>query len=313
MAVRKIGWLLKGSMWVIAAGALTACGGNGSDGQVSVPNVVGDTQVAASAAISGAGLTVGTVTPQSSSSVASGDVILQDPAAGASVNSGTAVGLFVSSGPATPVVISGTVASGTALTGTVSVYDSSASAQPRSTGTVIAAGGQYSVTATGFTAPFLIQATGQVGGQGPTVTLYAVATAGGTVNLTPITTLIALNMAAGNLQSLLTGAAGALPGLTAADLRDQNTQMDTLFSSVLAALTALGDARTTSHRLENVAALAHWSKTFAAQAYHFTKTLGVIKTSQPVAPIGGSDEADAVLAGAGLSDYVEMLAREDRP
>jgi len=85
------------------------------------------------------------------------------------------------------------------------------------------------------------------------------------------------------------------------------------FSSVLAALTALGDARTTSHRLENVAALAHWSKTFAAQAYHFTKTLGVIKTSQPVAPIGGSDEADAVLAGAGLSDYVEMLAREDRP
>ena len=235
MAVRKIGWLLKGSMWVIAAGALTACGGNGSDGQVSVPNVVGDTQVAASAAISGAGLTVGTVTPQSSSSVASGDVILQDPAAGASVNSGTAVGLFVSSGPATPVVISGTVASGTALTGTVSVYDSSASAQPRSTGTVIAAGGQYSVTATGFTAPFLIQATGQVGGQGPTVTLYAVATAGGTVNLTPITTLIALNMAAGNLQSLLTGAAGALPGLTAADLSDQNTQMDTLFSSVLAA------------------------------------------------------------------------------
>ena len=96
MAVRTMGLLVKGSMWVIAAGALTACGGNGSDGQVSVPDVVGDTQVAASAAISGAGLTVGTVTPQSSSSVASGDVILQDPAAGASVNSGTAVGLFVS-------------------------------------------------------------------------------------------------------------------------------------------------------------------------------------------------------------------------
>jgi len=73
----------------------------------------------------------------------------------------------------------------------VSVYDSSASAQPRSTGTVIAAGGQYSVTATGFNGAVPDPGHGQVGGQGPTVTLYAVATAGGTVNLTPITTLIA--------------------------------------------------------------------------------------------------------------------------
>jgi hypothetical protein len=85
------------------------------------------------------------------------------------------------------------------------------------------------------------------------------------------------------------------------------------FSSVLAALTALETARTTSPRLENVASLAHWSKTYAAQAYHRAKTLGLLKTSRPVAPIGGSEDEDEFLAGAGLDDYVEMLAQDDQP
>src|ERR1700690_241154 len=133
--------------------------------------------------------------------------------------------------PPSVLTVSGTVASGTALTGTVSIYDSSASVQPRSSGTVIGAGGQYTVTVTGFTAPFLLEATGQVGGQGPTVTMYSVATAAGTVNITPITTLMALNIAAGNIQTFLTGSTGKLPGLTAADLTDQNTNMDPLLSS----------------------------------------------------------------------------------
>src|SRR5271167_4740260 len=75
-----------------------------------------------------------------------------------------------------PVTISGTVASGTALTGSVAVYDSSASTQPRLQNTAIGAAGAYSVNVAGFTAPFLFQATGQVGGQGSTVTLYSVAT-----------------------------------------------------------------------------------------------------------------------------------------
>ena len=223
------------SLLLIVAATLAACGGNGSGGSVSVPNVVGDTQTAASTAITGAGLTVGTISTQSSSTVASGDVILEDPAAGSNVGSGSAVALFVSSGPPTPVVISGTVASGTALTGVVSVYDSSAKAQPVSSGSAIGTGGQYSITVTGFTAPFLLQATGQVGGQGSAVTLYSVAAAGGTVNITPITTLIALNMAAGNLQSLMTGSTGKLPDLTATDLSTQNANMDTLLSSVLTA------------------------------------------------------------------------------
>jgi PASTA domain len=137
--------------------------------------------------------------------------------------------------PPQAVTISGTVAAGSALTGSVSVYDSSSKSQPIIGSSAIGAGGQYSVTVTGFTAPFLLLATGQVGGQGPTVTLYSVATAAGTVNITPITTLMAMNMAAGNVQTLMTGSTGGLPGLTAADLTAQNTGMDTLLSSVLTA------------------------------------------------------------------------------
>jgi hypothetical protein len=85
------------------------------------------------------------------------------------------------------------------------------------------------------------------------------------------------------------------------------------FSSVLAALTALENGRTTSARLENVASLAHWSKAYAAQAYHFTKALGLLKTSRPVSALGQTDEEDAVLAGAGLDDYAAALAQDDQP
>jgi N-acetylneuraminic acid mutarotase len=132
------------------------------------------------------------------------------------------------------VTISGTVAAGAALTGTVSVYDSSTNPQPRIANTTIGAGGQYSATVTGFTAPFFLVATGQVEEQGPTGSLYAVATAAGIANITPITTLMALNMGAGDVQSLMTGASGVLPSLTATDLNDQNANMDALLAAVLA-------------------------------------------------------------------------------
>jgi hypothetical protein len=85
------------------------------------------------------------------------------------------------------------------------------------------------------------------------------------------------------------------------------------FSSVLAALTALENRRTTSARLENVASLVHWSRNYAAQSYHFTKALGLLKTSQTVGPVGQSNEEDAVLAGAGLDDYAAALAQDDQP
>src|ERR1700677_889029 len=92
---------------VLIAAVVTACG-DGSDGsaaaQFSVPNVVGDTQSVATTAITGAGLTVGTVTQASSATVASGSVVSQAPAAGTSAASGSSVALVVSSGPA-PVTV----------------------------------------------------------------------------------------------------------------------------------------------------------------------------------------------------------------
>src|SRR5205823_2959991 len=69
---------------------------------VAVPNVVGETEAAATSAITSAGLTAGTVTMQSSTTVASGNVISESPAAGTSVASASAVNLVVSSGATPP-------------------------------------------------------------------------------------------------------------------------------------------------------------------------------------------------------------------
>jgi 6-phosphogluconolactonase len=84
---------------------LAACGGSDDNGpspapQVAVPNVVGLTQTAATSSITGAGLTVGTVTMASSATVASGSVVSQSPAPAAMVTPASAVNLTVSSGPA---------------------------------------------------------------------------------------------------------------------------------------------------------------------------------------------------------------------
>lgn len=65
--------------------------------QVSVPDVTGQTQASAEAAITGAGLTVGGITRQSSDTVPVDSVISQDPAVGGSV-----VALTVSSGSLPP-------------------------------------------------------------------------------------------------------------------------------------------------------------------------------------------------------------------
>jgi hypothetical protein len=72
--------------------------------QVVVPNVVGLTQAAATTAITGAGLVLGTVTTASSNTVPAGNVISESPVAGTMVNTGSAVNLVVSSGAAPTVV-----------------------------------------------------------------------------------------------------------------------------------------------------------------------------------------------------------------
>ena len=69
---------------------------------VAVPNVVGQTQAAATSAITGAGLVVGTETSASSATVASGSVISSSPVAGTQVAAGSAVNLVVSTGPHAP-------------------------------------------------------------------------------------------------------------------------------------------------------------------------------------------------------------------
>jgi hypothetical protein len=108
---------------ILIAAAVTACEdkSGGSAAPVSVPNVVGETQSAASTALTAVGLTVGAVTQASSASVASGAVISETPAAASSVAKGSAVTLVVSSGPppvSVPNVVGDTQAAATsALTG----------------------------------------------------------------------------------------------------------------------------------------------------------------------------------------------------
>ena len=67
----------------------------------TVPDVVDKTQAAAEADILAANLIVGTVTTASSPTIVAGNVISQNPAAGASAPTGSAVDLVVSTGPPT--------------------------------------------------------------------------------------------------------------------------------------------------------------------------------------------------------------------
>ena len=85
---------------------------------VTVPNVIGQTQNGAAAVLQKSGLTVGTVTQQTSTSVPAGSVISQNPAAGTSVAPGSAVDLVVSSGPppvTVPSVVGQTQSAATAV------------------------------------------------------------------------------------------------------------------------------------------------------------------------------------------------------
>ena len=85
---------------------------------VTVPNVVGLTESNATAAITGAGLSLGTVTTQSSTTVPAGNVISQNPVAGVSVAEGSSADIIVSSGATVPNVIGLTETNATqAITG----------------------------------------------------------------------------------------------------------------------------------------------------------------------------------------------------
>ena len=135
---------------------------------VTVPNVVNQTQAAATTAIQAAQLLVGTISQRSSTTVAAGSVISQSPAAGSSLASGSAVSLVVSTGPvAVPDVVNRTQAAATtALTGaglalgavsqqsSATVPSGSVISQNPAAGTGVAAGSAVAlVVSTGPVAP----------------------------------------------------------------------------------------------------------------------------------------------------------------
>jgi hypothetical protein len=99
------------SVTASGGGSASATATDSTTIEVAVPNVVGDTQSAATTAIQNAGLAVGTVTMMSSGTVPPGDVISESPAAGTFVSPASAVNLTVSSGPVTLKSIAVTPAS----------------------------------------------------------------------------------------------------------------------------------------------------------------------------------------------------------
>jgi hypothetical protein len=95
---------------------------------VAVPNVVAQTQSAATTAITSAGLTVGTITTAASTTVPAGSVISQNPSAGTQVLLGTAVALVVSSGPP-PITIDQTIFSDGRGTRTTQAFSTTVAGQ----------------------------------------------------------------------------------------------------------------------------------------------------------------------------------------
>ena len=138
---------------------------------VSVPNVVNLTQAAATTAITGAGLTVGTITTANSTTVAIGSVISQSPVAGTSVSPGSAVNLVVSLGALVPNVVGTTQTAATAAitaagltVGTITTADSATvpsgsviSQNP--TGGNVAPGSAVSLVISAVVAPPTVAAT----------------------------------------------------------------------------------------------------------------------------------------------------------
>ena len=177
----------------VATGSLVSLVVSSGPAQVTVPAVVGLTQAAASTAITGAGLTVGSVTTQSSTTVTAGDVISETPGAGTSVPVGSSVSLLVSSGPPAPANLS------TSVSPTASGFAYSR-VQKGYVGTVTIT----NTSGTTLTGPFAVLFTGLPSG----VTL---AGASGTYNGSPFLNLTQTTLAPGQsitLNVTLLGPAG---------------------------------------------------------------------------------------------------------
>ncbi len=153
MKYKVVSRLASGLVCALLAVSLLGCPPSGT--KVTVPDVVGMTQSAAEAAIVAASLSVGTVTTQASATVASGQVISQDPSASSQANANSSVDLVVSTGAATVELpthnftADTTLAAGTYLaTGSVSVTNCTLTLSPGVT-IIFAQGKEMTVQPTG--------------------------------------------------------------------------------------------------------------------------------------------------------------------
>jgi hypothetical protein len=193
---------------------------------VAVPNVVGNTQAAATTAITGAGLTLGAVTMQSSNTVTSGSVISENPAAGTSVASGSAVALAVSTGAATSTPTLGGIVIGLTSGLTVQVLNGADIVPVTANGpftfpTKLNSGSTYSVS---------------VGTPQPTGQTCAVQNATGTAASTNITNVVVyctVNVTAATLTGAYTAVADNI-----------STQADTLDSVTFDAVSSYAGSAT---------------------------------------------------------------------
>ncbi len=141
----------------------------------------------------------------------------------------------------TPIpTLSGTAAAGGPIIGTVTVKGSAGSV-PLTRTVTIAADGKYTVDVSGMVAPFMLNASGTVGGTSYSLHSAAVSTdVNGNINITPLTDLIVANVA-GQIASTYF-ASGNFSTLTAAELTAQETALQARIQDVLNAVPGGGVA-----------------------------------------------------------------------
>ena len=106
--------------------------------QVTVPDLSNRTQADAESAIAGAGLKLGSVTPEASTTVPAGSVISQDPPAGQKVDKGSKVNIVVSTGSPSPSPSPSPSAAGVAVPNVYGMQSTNAAAQVSAAGLTVA-------------------------------------------------------------------------------------------------------------------------------------------------------------------------------
>lgn len=133
-------------------------------------------------------------------------------------------------GGAPSTTLSGTAAGGAPMVGTVVVKHANGETAP----VPINSDGTFSVDVSQLTGPFVIKASGTVGGQ--STTYYSVATSsdvGAKVNVTPLSSLITANLASGRPENFDTGASSINANVTAMAIDTAVANVKTMLGPVL--------------------------------------------------------------------------------